>query len=174
MARVAGITREQLEELYWKDRTDYDKGVLTGSGYWQAIGREAGLVLTMPQINALVENDSVSWMNFDEPMWEYIRELRGAGKRVAMLSNMPADLGEALRTRTNRFSLFDHVTLSYEVKSIKPEAPIYEDCLLGIGTQAERTVFFDDKISNVKGAEMLGMRAIEFLDRAEVLAKVRT
>jgi hypothetical protein len=34
-------------------------------------------------------------------------------------------------------------------------------------------VFFDDKIANVKGAEMLGLAAVEFLDRDAVLGMVR-
>jgi len=173
MAKIAGIHEDRFQELYWKDRTDYDQGLITGTEYWQGIGRDAGLVLTPGQVADLIESDSVSWLNFDEPMWEYVEELRAAGKRVAILSNMPEDLGEALKARTKRFQVFDHVTLSYETKSVKPGAAIYEHCLAGIGTSAERTVFFDDKIANVKGAEALGMSAVEFLDRAEVLSRIR-
>lgn len=173
MANIAGITVEQFEELYWKDRGDYDKGLVTGIEYWQAIGLAADQVLTLEQIGKLVEIDSISWMHFDEPMWAFINELRAASKRLAILSNMPEDLGEAIKARTHRFQLFDHVTLSYEVKSIKPEAGIYQDCLAGIRTEPKRTLFLDDKIANVKGAEMLGISAIEFLDRDAVLSRFR-
>jgi putative hydrolase of the HAD superfamily len=69
--------------------------------------------------------------------------------------------------------LFDHVTLSYAVRSVKPEAAIYEECLAGIGTPRKRTIFFDDKRVNVQGAEMLGLPAIEFLDRDTVLRQMR-
>jgi putative hydrolase of the HAD superfamily len=68
---------------------------------------------------------------------------------------------------------FDFVTLSYEVHSAKPEAAIYEHCLEGIGTDPARTVFFDDRIANVHGAEMLGIQGVEFLNRDEVLARFR-
>jgi FMN phosphatase YigB (HAD superfamily) len=37
----------------------------------------------------------------------------------------------------------------------------------------KRTIFFDDKIANVKGAEMLGLAAVEFLDRDAVLRRMR-
>jgi putative hydrolase of the HAD superfamily len=173
MAKIAGISLEQFQEFYWKDRSDYDKGLLTGTEYWQAIGQQADKLLTLHQINELVELDNLSWLNFDEPMWKFVDDLRSAGKRLAILSNMPADLGEAIKARTNRFNKFDFVTLSFEVKSVKPEAQIYEHCLTGIGTEPNRTLFFDDKIANVKGAEMLGIAAVEFLDRDTVLAKVR-
>ena len=173
LAAIVGIPKDAFEELYWTDRLDYDKGSMTGIGYWQALGTQAGKLLTLDQIGQLIELDSTSWMHFDEPMWAFVDELRASGKRVAVLSNMPLDLGEAIKLRTQRFGLFDHVTLSYEVRSVKPEAAIYEECLAGIGTPRKRTIFFDDKLVNVQGAEMLGMDAIEFLDRDTVLRQMR-
>ncbi len=174
MAEIAGITMDQFQEFYWSGRTDYDKGLLSGIDYWGALGEQAGKLLTLAQIDRLVESDTKSWMNFDEPMWDLVDELRAAGKRVAMLSNMPEDLGEALKARTNRFEKFDFVTLSYEIKSAKPDAPIYEHCLGGLGVAPRRAVFFDDRIANVQGAEMLGMDAVEFVERNAVLARVRS
>jgi putative hydrolase of the HAD superfamily len=173
MAGIVGISLAEFDELYWRDRLDYDKGLQTAIEYWQEIANAAGKVLMLPQIERLSALDSGSWMHFDEVMWEFVAELRESGKRVAILSNMPRDLGETIKSQTQRFVGFDHVTLSYEVKSVKPEAAIYEDCLRGIGTELKRTVFFDDKIANVKGAEMLGLAAVEFLDRDAVLGMVR-
>ena len=173
MAETAGIPAEQFSELYWATRLDYDKGVVSGPEYWAALGRTAGKVLTPPVIDALTEIDSSAWMHFDEPMWDWIEELRRAGKRLAILSNMPSDLGEAIKTRTDRMKRFDFVTLSYEVRSVKPEAAIYEHCLDGLGTSPSRTVFFDDRIANVHGAEMLGIQGVEFLNRDAVLAQYR-
>ena len=173
MANAAGIPVEQFSELYWGTRLDYDKGLISGPEYWSAIGRTAGKVLTPAVVEQLTEIDSTTWMNFDEPMWTWIDELRGAGKRLSILSNMPSDLGEALKARTDRMQRFDQITLSYEVRSVKPEAPIYEHCLERLGTEAARTVFFDDRIANVQGAEMLGIHAVEFLNRDKVLALFR-
>jgi putative hydrolase of the HAD superfamily len=173
MAAIVGLSLDAYDELYWRDRLDYDKGLQTAIEYWQEIAQAAGKVLTLGQIEQLSVLDAASWMHFDEVMWEFVAELKAAGKRVAILSNMPQDLGETLKANTQRFAGFDHVTLSYEVKSVKPEAAIYEDCLRGIGTALKRTVFFDDKIANVKGAEMLGLAAVEFLDRDAVLGRMR-
>jgi putative hydrolase of the HAD superfamily len=171
MAQTAGIPTERFSELYWATRLDYDKGLVTGPEYWGELGLAAGKTLTPAVVAELTEIDATTWMNFDEPMWQWIKDLRGAGKRVAILSNMPADLGETLKVRTDRMKYFDFVTLSYEVKSVKPEASIYEHCLEGIGTAAARTVFFDDRIANVHGAEMLGIQAVQFLDRDAVLSQ---
>jgi putative hydrolase of the HAD superfamily len=173
LAEIAGVPKDDFEEHYWTDRLDYDKGLMTGVEYWQTLGSQAGKPLKLDQVAQLIELDSTSWMHFDEPMWAFVDELRASGKRVAVLSNMPSDLGEAIKARTQRFDLFDHVTLSYAVRSVKPEAAIYEECLAGIGTPRKRTIFFDDKRVNVQGAEMLGLPAIEFLDRDTVLRQMR-
>jgi putative hydrolase of the HAD superfamily len=173
MAEVAGMDLESFAEAYWGHRLEYDKGLITGAEYWAGIGLSKGRTLKPDVIDELTELDTTGWMNFDEPMWQWIEELRKAGKRLAILSNMPRDLGEALKARTDRFKRFDHITLSYEILSVKPESEIYEHCLKGIGTAPGKTVFFDDKIANVHGAEMLGIQAVEFLKRDDVLARFR-
>lgn len=171
LAKIAGIPKDLFCSLYWEDRLQYDKGVLSASEYWQAVASGGSTSFTKAIVDQLVELDAASWMQFDPPMWEWIEQLRKSGKRVAMLSNMPRELGETLKSRTDRLNGFDHVTLSYEIHAVKPEPAAYEHCLEGLGTTPEQTLFFDDRIANVEAAEMLGMRAIQFLDRDDVLLR---
>jgi putative hydrolase of the HAD superfamily len=173
LAGIAAIPRERFFSLYWDTRLEYDKGNVTAEEYWGNIGRGGGTTLSSAVIERIVDADNRSWMQFDQIMWDWIAELRAAGKRVAMLSNMPRDLGEALASQTDRLRAFDHVTLSYDVRSAKPEPAIYEHCLAGIGTAPERTIFFDDRVVNVQGAESLGLRGVEFLNRDDVLSRLR-
>jgi putative hydrolase of the HAD superfamily len=173
MARVMGVDVDTFQELYWSDRLEYDRGSESGYEYWLRLGSQAGKTLSADAIDRLTELDSRSWMHFDEPMWEWIAQLRAAGKPVAILSNMPRELGEALRAQTDRLSRVDHVTLSYELNSVKPEPAIYEHALEGVGTEPGRTLFLDDRITNVQGAELLGIQALQFTSRDEVLLRLR-
>jgi len=173
LADIAAIPRDLFSNLYWDTRLDYDKGSVTAAEYWGNIARGAGKTLSAAVIEEIVDADNRSWMQFDDEMWNWIAELRAAGKRVAMLSNMPRDLGEAIGSQTDRLRVFDHVTVSYDVRSVKPEPAIYQHCLAGIGTAPERTIFLDDRIVNVQGAEALGIGAIEFLNRDDVLSRLR-
>lgn len=173
MAKVAGMPAERFSELYWSERPDYDKGTMVVDEYWTRISKLGGTQFTPEIIEQLTELDTVSWMNFDSVMWDWIAQLHAAGKRVAMLSNMPRELGEALKTRTDRLNGFDHVTLSYEVRAVKPEPAIYDECLEGLGTAASETLFLDDRIANVQAAEMLGIRGMHFTSRDEVLQRLR-
>lgn len=172
LAKLARLPAETFSERYWSHRLDYDKGLLSRVEYWQMVARNGNGALTPDTIERLAEVDNKSWMHFDPPMWEWIGELRKKGKSVAMLSNMPRDLGDALK-QTDRLRLFNHVTLSYELRSAKPEPAIYEHSLAGLGTDPHRTVFLDDRIENVQAAERLGIHAIHFTDRDAVLKKLR-
>jgi putative hydrolase of the HAD superfamily len=173
MARLMGVDSETFEELYWSDRLEYDRGTESGTEYWLRLAVAAGKRLSPEAIEQLTEFDNESWMHFDEPMWDWIEQLRAAGKPVAILSNMPRELGEALKSRTDRLQRFDHVTLSYELSAVKPEPAIYEHALEGVGTDPARTLFLDDRIANVQGAELLGIRALQFTSRDEVLLRLR-
>jgi putative hydrolase of the HAD superfamily len=174
LAEIARIPLTRFDELYWAKRCDYDKDLVTGAEYWMAVAQSAGATVSAEAIEELTELDSTSWMQFDDVMWEWIGQLRASGKRVAMLSNMPRDLGSALKTRTKRLDSFDHVTLSYEVRAAKPEPAIYEQCLEGLSLAPEQTLFFDDRIVNVQSAESLGIRAIQFTNRDDILLRVRS
>ncbi len=173
LARTAGIEIAQFHELYWSDRLAYDRGDVTGVDYWRRIGQQGGNALDDITIRKLIDLDARSWMNFVRPMYEFVAQLRADGKRVAVLSNMPLDLGEAIKADGFGFSGFDHVTLSYEVRSAKPEAPIYEDCLAGIGTRAADTLFLDDRIANIEGAKAVGLNGVLFSTSDEMLPKLR-
>ncbi len=175
-ARFAAIARapqEAFTEAYWACRPDYDKGLITAAEYWAEIAQKAGATLTESAVEQLTEADTESWMKFDDLMWAWVDELHKTRKRIAVLSNMPLDLGEALKSRTTRLQPFDQVTLSYETGTAKPEPTIYEHCLEGLDTAPERTLFLDDRIENVHGAELLGIRAMQFLDRDHILLQLR-
>jgi putative hydrolase of the HAD superfamily len=174
LAQIAGIPKELFTELYWSERADYDRDAISGTEYWQTIARRAGTALTERIIQELIDFDNSSWMQFDTAMWEWIEQLRAAGKHVGLISNMPRDLGEALKSRTQKLSNFDQVTLSYEIHAVKPEPAMYEHCLEGLDTPPEQTLFLDDRIENVQGAELLGIRAMQFTSRDDVLLRLRS
>ena len=173
MAKIAGAPQESFSERYWAERDAYDEGLISNIDYWTSVLSSAGATVTEKKIDDLTEHDTVSWMRYDQPMWDWVDELKRAGKRVAMLSNMPQEIGEALKTRSDKLDRFHHVTLSYQIQSTKPEPAIYEECLAGIGTGAARTLFLDDRVQNVQGGELLGIRALQFTSRDEILGRLR-
>lgn len=172
LAALTGVEPARFGERYWRRRLELDSDALPIPEYWRDVAGDAG-TLSDERIAELSKLDTESWMRYDPVMWEWLEELRASGKRIAILSNMPRDLGSRLRSETDRLSYFDHVTLSYEIRSVKPHTAIYEHCLAGLATPPERTLFLDDRVINVEAARKLGIASVQFTSREEVLPTLR-
>ncbi len=96
-----------------------------------------------------------------EPTLGLIRRLRGR-YRLGLLSNTNEWHFRRHIESIPVFPLFDAVTLSYEVKEMKPGERIYRDSLGKLGLPPEACVFIDDIEENVAAARKLSMRAIRY------------
>jgi HAD superfamily hydrolase (TIGR01509 family) len=54
---------------------------------------------------------------------------------------------------------FDHVTLSWDLKCVKPDPAIYRHAVDGLGVAAADALFIDGKEVNVEGARAAGLPA---------------
>jgi putative hydrolase of the HAD superfamily len=164
MAAVLHLPHDRFEEIYWRHRLVYDEGKLDPAEYWKYFGS-----VTAKQIEQLNRLDSASWMHADKVMTEWARELRGAGFRTALLSNMPFTVRDAVLA-SEWLPEFDQRTFSCELHISKPSPEIYEHCLRGLGVSAKDALFLDDRPSNVQGAEAVGVHGILFTTAADLTA----
>ncbi len=96
-----------------------------------------------------------------EPVWHLIRALKPR-YRLGLLSNTnPWHFEHSIRP-TPVFPLFDAVTLSYEVRAMKPDPRIYADAMAKLALPPAACVFIDDLEENVEGARAVGMRGIHY------------
>jgi putative hydrolase of the HAD superfamily len=102
---------------------------------------------------------------------ELAREIKAAGVRTAILSNMPHDLLEEMRKNFDWLDEFDVQIWSCEHGIVKPDPAIYRLCLNALGCEPHRTLFFDDRPNNIEGARQAGMKAhlFESADQAAAL-----
>ena len=91
-----------------------------------------------------------------------VRELRAAGHRPFVLSNMhPGSLAH-LDATYDIFTLFEGRVVSCEVGLCKPEPEIYACLLETFGLRPSETVLIDDVEANLDGAASHGIRTIRF------------
>ena len=172
LAGLAGLSVEAFLKWFWYHRLSYDRGDLDDRMYWKAISAGVGHPeYNADQIATFVEKDCGFWAVMDPPMLAWNRTLREAGFKTAILSNMPEAMGIYLRQHTDLFDHFDHVTLSYEVRSAKPESKIYRSCLAGLGLRAGDALFLDDKEPNVHAAQATGLHSIIYTNRAKLAGR---
>ncbi len=93
--------------------------------------------------------------------------------RLGLLSNTSEwHFEHAIRT-VDVFHLFDAVTLSFEVKALKPADTIYHDMLAKLGVPATECVYIDDIQENVEAAGRLGMHALRYTGYDRLVAELR-
>ena len=162
MVRLTGLSVDQFENFYWADRHAYDEGKLNGVTFWQKFARDAKLSLRAEEIEELNRQDARMWTTYNPAMLAWQRELKAAGVRTAILSNMGDSVLENIKREFRWIDDFDVLVWSYQLHMAKPDPAIYRHALKELGTRPEDTLFIDDKRVNVDAAQALGMKALEF------------
>ncbi len=107
-----------------------------------------------------------------EGTWRLVRALKGR-VRLGLLSNTnPWHFEHSIRP-TPVFPLFDAVTLSYEVRAMKPDSRIYADATAKLALPPGACVFIDDLPENVEGARAAGMRGVHYTGPETLEAELR-
>jgi putative hydrolase of the HAD superfamily len=110
----------------------------------------------------------------NEELIEYMRELRGRGLRMAMLTNNVREWEPLWRAKLPVDEIFELVVDSAFVGMRKPDPGIYELTLerLGADVAAGDCVFLDDLQPNVDAALALGMRAVRFESNEQAIPEI--
>ena len=112
-----------------------------------------------------------TWIDHIPPipgMEELLVELKGAGKRLYLLSN----IGKTFIEKKNEFPIlshFDGCVFSADVGYIKPSKEIFEHLCKTYALNPSECVFIDDLAANVAAAESYGIHALQFFGDPEEL-----
>jgi len=161
MASILNVSVHDFLKAYWQFRVSYDEAALDPVRYWHQVSQRLSVSLTGEQIATLVGVDSQSWSYPAPVVPQWARELRAAGLKTALLSNMPASVRDHV-LRCDWLPPFDQRTFSCEVRVAKPAAAIFEHCLIGLDVDPSEILFLDDRPENIQAAETLGVHGIVY------------
>ena len=99
--------------------------------------------------------------------------LHDAGYSAYALTDNVREIVHYLRERYDFWSLFSGAIVSAEVGCLKPHPEIFEHLLTKYDLQANQTVFIDDVLQNVQGAENVGLTGILFTDADSCESRLR-
>ncbi len=132
-----------------------------------------GLISARDCFNQLFERDMTDdeyehlrnmWLNTfvrNEPIYEYIKQLKQAGYRLAVLSNSDQVVSDKLAAE-GLYDDFELTILSHEHGVVKPGPEIYKVLINYLGLEPEEILFIDDVVVNLDTAVKLGMNVILF------------
>ena len=161
LARASGGPVADFEAAYWRYRLDYDRAALDVTAYWQRVAADLGRSYTDAEIAELSRLDAASWLTLQPGTVDLITGLATAGQRLAVLSNAPSDVAEAVG-RLPLAGYFEHLVFSCALKSAKPAPECFRATLALLEADPGDVIFLDDRPENVAGAAALGIRSVRF------------
>lgn len=160
------------------DKNNYPETIKTtilsdifGSQEWLMLDK--GEITTLEAIDSIAKKSSLNKKEIDHifnlrtdlmfPLDQNVRllpELKKRGFRLYYLSNFPLDIFDEIKDGYYFFKYFNGGLISAEVKSSKPDDPIYKTLLEKYSLIPGECLFIDDLEINVKTAEAIGMKGL--------------
>jgi putative hydrolase of the HAD superfamily len=100
---------------------------------------------------------------------DLVAGLAAAGYRLAVLSNAPLDVAEAVRELPVA-AYFEHLVFSCHLKAAKPDPECFRAALAVLGAEPGEVIFLDDRADNVAAGITMGIRSAQFTDVAAAQA----
>ena len=172
MAAMLGLAEDRFRQIYASLRHRYDRGDISPHQYWTEMARAAGAELSTSQVEHLREIDLAMWSRLNLSVLRWAGELRAAGMKTAVLSNMHDDMVQKIRKDPTWAGLFDCLTLSSAIHIAKPDAGIFLHCLDCLKVAPHEALFVDDREPNVQAAQAIGIRGIVAASPAQLRAEL--
>jgi putative hydrolase of the HAD superfamily len=110
----------------------------------------------------------------NDPMIELMREAKGRGHRMGLLTNNVREWEPLWRTMLPVDEIFEVVVDSGFVGMRKPDREIYDLTLERMGNPpAEECLFIDDTDVNCDTARELGMAAVHYRENGQAIGEIR-
>jgi putative hydrolase of the HAD superfamily len=149
---------------------ELETGRMSEAGFLQALSDQLSRQLERPvELHGFGERYFDS-LHPNEPMIDYMRELRGRGYRMAICTNNVREWEPLWRAKLPVDEIFDVVVDSAFVGTRKPEPRIYEITLERLGVAAPAAVLLDDIEVNCTAARELGLEAVWFRSNEQAIA----
>ena len=166
-ARSSGLDHELFYKLYSQTREYYGRSADGYADHWKRLADAAGADIPEAAITQFIVKESGLWTRPNDETLALARDVRAAGRKIAILSNMTFDLLRVLRPKFDWLREFDVTVWSCEHGCAKPDESIYLSCLGALGCESSGALFFDDRERNVEGARRLGIDAHVFESAAQ-------
>ena len=154
--------REELHDLNVRS----DHGFLDRKTYLNEAARITGKSVEEVTHGIAIEN------TLNKPLVDYIRTIPRPRYKIGMLSNVGRGWINDFFSEHDLHELFDEVILSNEEGITKPNPLIFERAAERLGLFPDECIMIDDRPENCKGAEAVGMKAIEFKNNEQLIASL--
>ena len=104
---------------------------------------------------------------------EILHKLKRKKIKLIAVTNWSAETFPVAVKKFKFLKLFDGIVVSGKVKMLKPFPEIYNYTLKKYGLIANKSIFIDDRISNVDGAIKCGINGIQFVSPKNLIIALK-
>jgi HAD superfamily hydrolase (TIGR01509 family) len=126
-------------------------GRMSSAEFWRAAG-----------VDPALEDEYLLRHRLTEGLIEFLEEAQALGVALWCLSNDVSEWSRKLRARFGLERYFNGFVISGDAGFRKPDPAIYFCMLEKAGFRPSDAVFVDDRLRNIRAADMLGFSAILF------------
>jgi len=102
-----------------------------------------------------------------------LKDIKSSGNyRIYALTNWSAETFHIALERFDFLQLFEGILVSGAEKMAKPDKAIYKLTLNRIDINPNKTLFIDDSLPNIKGAQTVGLNTIHFKSATQLKAEL--
>lgn len=159
-----------FDRLYWDK---LDDGSISDDEVKANFGNR--LPKDMTEIACKVYDNWINSMTPISGMQELIYDIKKAGKKLYLLSNISIGFAESykdVKWINDLFACFDGLVFSGPIGLIKPNKEIFEYLLNTFSLTADECLFIDDSEKNIMGAKAVGIKGYLFDGNADGLRKM--
>lgn len=149
------INREKFESVYRKRNHGLLYGELKHESVWSEICEEMS-----ERISIQVLYDSFIATPLDEDMFDLLRDLKGNGYLIGMITDNKRDRIDQILDHYKLRGLFDVITISADIGSGKKNEDIFDVTLKEVKLRYEDCVIIDNNKENLVVPENKGMSTV--------------
>ena len=172
MAKVAGVSTEQMRSIVFDGalQVEYETGWISGVEFVSRISDSIGRDLDVKEMLQAAADMFIP----NAHILPVLEKIRGLGIPMGLLSNTCEAHWSWISERAypQVQGWFTPVILSYEVRSMKPDAHIYQEAQRLSGHDAPGIFFTDDRAENVEAAKNAGWMAEVFVNADRLMETV--
>lgn len=170
MARRFGITRNELERYVFRGPTSLQSevGLVSDIYHWQTVLKH----FKQKEANPLeIYKEYFSGDAINQELLSYAESLKPEYE-IGLLSNAWVDSRNKLGLLFHFIDIFDIALFSAEEKVRKPEEEFFRLMLNKLKVRPDESIFIDDFVENIEGANKIGMNTILFKNTHDSIQQI--
>jgi len=164
-----GASDEQVKEIFATYMRRFMRGEISELQYWQALHDDYGF-----ETDESISDEFLKWKGLiaNSDILNLIAEVHSLGLQTAILSNVIEPSYNVL-DRAGYYDHFDYIIASCKEGYSKPQPEIYQIALDKTGSTPQKSLFIDDKESNLIPAREMGFTTILATHPDQIIADTR-